>query len=177
LNLEGNNANLAAAHMIIDLTKLTNIELGSTANAGKMSGGIGANTISPTAQIIVEVRYSQQQERERLLAGIKEVVNNPEVSGVSACLSGKIQRDVMQPNDKQTKFLTMLEKLLDEPLATEQRGGVSDANIVSAAGVPTLDGFGPYGDGDHTKNERAAKKSFSRRIAQVSKILSFYAKR
>jgi glutamate carboxypeptidase len=62
--------------------------------------------------------------------------------------------------------------ILDEPLKTEQRGGVSDANVVSAAGVPTLDGFGPYGDGDHTIHERALKSSFELRIRQVTQILS-----
>jgi len=35
-------------------------------------------------------------------------------------------------------------------LSTEKRGGVSDANIISSQGVVTLDGWGPYGDGDHT---------------------------
>ncbi len=61
--------------------------------------------------------------------------------------------------------------IIGEPLLTEQRGGVSDANIVSAAGVATIDGFGPFGDGDHTELERANKASFIRRIKQVSKIL------
>ena len=51
---------------------------------------------------------------------------------------------------------------------------MSDANVVSAAGVPTLDGFGPYGDGDHTIHERASKSSFERRINEVSKILAHF---
>jgi glutamate carboxypeptidase len=172
---QGHDANLAAAHMIIALTKLTNIELGSTVNAGKVAGGIGANTISPSAQIIVEIRYSQTPERDRLLRALNEIISQPKVSGVSAILSGKIQRDVMQPNDKQIVLLKKLENILGESLPTEQRGGVSDANIIAATGVPTLDGFGPYGDGDHTINERAAKKSFNRRITQVSKILMAYS--
>ncbi|MFT5814345.1 MAG: acetylornithine deacetylase/succinyl-diaminopimelate desuccinylase-like protein [Gammaproteobacteria bacterium] len=60
---------------------------------------------------------------------------------------------------KQAQFLAKLESILGEKLPTETRGGVSDANIVSAAGVVTIDGFGPFGEHDHTKDERACKKS------------------
>jgi glutamate carboxypeptidase len=168
---QGLNANLACAHMMIALTKLTNLALGSTVNPGKISGGLGANTISPKAQIIVEARFNQGKERDRLLSAIKDIVATEYVPGVSASASGGIQRDVMQPNNKQRQFLALLEKIIDRPLTTEIRGGVSDANVVSAQCVPTLDGFGPYGDGDHTVKERACKKSFALRVEQVSKIL------
>jgi glutamate carboxypeptidase len=93
------------------------------------------------------------------------------VLGVNATLSGGIQRDVMQPTLAQADFIDQITAVLGYPLKTEQRGGVSDANIIAATGVPTLDGFGPYGDGDHTIHERASKSSFKRRINEVSKIL------
>ena len=54
---------------------------------------------------------------------------------------------------------------------TEQRGGVSDANHAASCGVVTLDGFGPFGDGDHTIHERALKSSFIQRIDMMTKIL------
>ncbi len=172
--LSGANANLVAAHMIIDLTNLTSIEQGSTVNAGEISGGIGANTISPHSKIVVEIRYTQHKERDRLLAAIEQIVNTSYVEGVTSTLSGGIQRDVMQPNCEQSSLISKLEKIVGEHLATEQRGGVSDANVIAAAGIPTLDGFGPYGDGDHTLDERASRKSFLRRVNQVSKILLAY---
>jgi glutamate carboxypeptidase len=56
----------------------------------------------------------------------------------------------------------------------EERGGVSDANIVSSRGVVTLDGFGPYGDGDHTINERAKKESFQSRIELSVKLFKHF---
>jgi glutamate carboxypeptidase len=168
---DGCNANLAAAHMVIDLTELTDLSAGSTVNAGKISGGIGANTISPKASIVVEVRYTKSEERDRLLTGLNRIVANPKVAGVSALLEGDIQRDVMQASERQTALLSNIESILGYPLKTEKRGGVSDANIVSSVGVATLDGFGPYGDGDHTVHERASKQSFVRRIDEVTKIL------
>ena len=169
--VDGCNANLAAAHMVIALTELTDLNQGTTVNAGKFSGGIGANTISPKAEIIVEVRYTESVEKERVLAQLEDICNSTYVDGVTATLSGGIQRDVMQSSANQTVLLTELASILGYPLKTEKRGGVSDANIVSSVGVATLDGFGPFGDGDHTKHERASKASFTRRIDEVSKIL------
>ncbi len=81
----------------------------------------------------------------------------------------------MIPSQEQQQLLDKLSQLLGYPLKTEQRGGVSDANVTSGAGLPTLDGFGPYGDGDHTEFERASKRSFSRRIEEVTTIVSHYS--
>lgn len=36
-------------------------------------------------------------------------------------------------------------------------------------------GVGPFGDGDHTRHERALISSFTRRIDEVTKILSLYS--
>ena len=171
----GCNANLAAAHMVVALTKLTDLEMGSTVNAGKIKGGIGANTISPKAEIVVELRYTQTAERDRLLSAINEISKTEYVKGVSAKLTGGIQRDVMQPSDNQSALLAYIETTLGYALKTEKRGGVSDANIVSSVGVATLDGFGPFGDGDHTVHERANKASFDKRIEEVTKILLSYS--
>jgi glutamate carboxypeptidase len=172
--IKGCNANLAVAHIIIALTALTDLQQGTTVNAGKISGGIGANTISPKAEIIVEVRYTQLAEKERLLTQLEHICNTTYVEGVNATLSGGIQRDVMQSSDNQLTLLAALENILGYSLKTEKRGGVSDANIVSSVGVATLDGFGPFGDGDHTIHERASKASFIKRIEEVSKILSYF---
>ncbi|MEI8608330.1 hypothetical protein P4S70_04370 [Enterovibrio sp. Hal110] len=80
----------------------------------------------------------------------------------------------MTPNPAQKALLNVYEQAIGYPLATESRGGVSDANLVSGAGIATLDGFGPFGDGDHTVKERASIASFERRINEVSKILRLY---
>ena len=168
---EGADANLAAAHMIIALSGLTKLARGTTVNAGKISGGIGANTISPNAKIKVEARFTDSDEKNRVLEMIEEIANAPKVKGVSVTLSGGLQRDVMETSDNQVSLLQQLEKITGTPFKLERRGGVSDANVASGAGLATLDGFGPYGDGDHTVNERASKESLEGRVALVSKIL------
>ena len=169
---DGCDANLAAAQMLIELTNLTNLGLGTTVNVGKMSGGIGANTVSPHAHLVIEFRFTCGKERDRVLAAIDQLLHKPMVEGVSVSMSGGLQRDVMESSPRQQRLLDEIEEILGYALPVEKRGGVSDANVASAAGVPTLDGFGPFGDGDHTIHERASKASFERRIQEVTAILS-----
>ncbi len=170
----GADANLEAAMKLQALVALTDLQEETTVNVGKISGGIGANTISPKAQLTFELRYTTTQERDRVLKAINEIVQKSYVDGTNAKLSGGIQRDVMQASQKQAEFVQRINTLCNITLPTEKRGGVSDANIVSSQGVATLDGWGPYGDGDHTIHERASKKSFIQRINLVTQIFEHF---
>lgn len=172
--LKGINANLEATYKLQELTKLTNLDIGTTVNVGKITGGIGANTISPKCELLLEIRYKINSERDRLLEALQKITDTSFVEGTSAKLEGLIQRDVMEPNDTQLEFIKKLEKITKSTITTEQRGGVSDANHVASCGVVTLDGFGPFGDGDHTIHERALKSSFEQRIKMMSDILAYH---
>lgn len=171
---KGADANLEASLKLQKLVALTDLEKETTVNVGKIEGGIGANTISPKAKLTFELRYTTTDERDRVLKAIDEIVNTAYVEGTTSTLSGGIQRDVMQPTPQQAAFVKKIEALCSITLPTEKRGGVSDANIVASQGVPTLDGWGPYGDGDHTVHERASKKSFEERIALVTQIFEHF---
>ena len=171
---KGADANLEAALKLQKLVALTDLDKKTTVNVGKIEGGIGANTISPKAKLTFELRYTTTDERDRVLKAIDEIVNTAYVEGTTSTLSGGIQRDVMQPTPQQAAFVKKIEALCSITLPTEKRGGVSDANIVASQGVPTLDGWGPYGDGDHTVHERASKKSFEERIALVTQIFEHF---
>ncbi len=171
---KGADANLEAALKLQKLVALTDLEKGTTVNVGKLEGGIGANTISPKAHLTFELRYTNTDERDRVLAAIDEIVNTSYIEGTETRLSGGIQRDVMQPSSEQQIFIDHINRLCNIQLPTEKRGGVSDANIISSQGVATLDGWGPYGDGDHTVHERASKKSFEERISLVTEIFEHF---
>ena len=95
-------------------------------------------------------------------------------SNIKLRLSGEVQRDVMEETQQQLAFKKILESWINEKIPIEQRGGVSDANIAASSGCITLDGFGPYGEGDHTIYEKASKKSYFQRIDMVSKILKHF---
>jgi len=171
---QGVDANLEASYKLQELIKLTDVELGTTLNVGKIEGGIGANTISPYAKIIFELRYKTQEEKNRVLQSIDNIVATSYVKGTISSLSGGIQRDVMQTSVSSLELIENIENIIGKELYSEERGGVSDANIVSSKGVVTLDGFGPFGDGDHTINERANKKSFESRIELSRNLFKYF---
>ena len=172
--VEGSDANLEAAIKLQKLVALTDLDRSTTVNVGKIEGGIGANTISPQAHLTFEIRYKTTEERNRVLKGINKIVNTSYVKGTHAVLRGDIQRDVMEPTKETFALVAKIKKITAQDLPTEERGGVSDANIVAAAGVITLDGFGPYGDGDHTIQERALKGSFVSRIELSRKLFAHF---
>ena len=174
--IDGIDANLEASYKLQELVKLTNLEQETTVNVGKIEGGIGANTISPKAKLTFEIRYTQTEQRDYLLKEIDRIVNTSYVEGSKATLSGGIQRDVMEANEKQQEFIEQINTLCNTNLPTEKRGGVSDANIVASCGTTTIDGLGPFGDGDHTVHERASKESFNQRIELVTKIFEQFTK-
>ena len=171
---KGADANLEAAHKLIQLVALTDLKKHTTVNVGKIFGGIGANTISPKAHLTFELRYTSTKERDRVLKAVDEIVAYSHIEATESTLSGGIQRDVMQPSTEQQTFIDHINRLCHIELPTEKRGGVSDANIISSQGVATLDGWGPYGDGDHTVHERASKKSFQERIDLVTEIFTHF---
>ncbi len=171
---KGSDANLEASYKLQALVKLTDLELGTTVNVGKIEGGIGANTISPHAHLVFEIRYKTEKERHRVLREIDTIVHTNYVKGCSSVLRGSIQRDVMQTTQASLDLIENITHITGSRLPYEERGGVSDANIVSSNGVVTLDGFGPFGDGDHTINERASKESFQSRIELSKKLFKYF---
>ncbi len=174
--VDGNDANLEASYKLQKLVELTDLEKGTTVNVGKISGGIGANTISPNASLVFELRYKETSERDRVLKSVDEVVTKSFVEGTISTLSGGIQRDVMQTTDDSLALIKSIQNITNSSLKYEERGGVSDANIVSSCGVVTLDGFGPFGDGDHTIEERASKESFDSRIELSKQLFTHFVK-
>ena len=174
---DGKDANLEASYKLQELVKLTNLKKGTTLNVGKIEGGIGANTISPHASLVFELRYKDVKEKDRVLEAIDKIVNHSFVDGATSKLRGDIQRDVMLTSLESLELIKKIEKITNLSICYEERGGVSDANIVSSCGIITLDGFGPFGDGDHTVHERALKKSFETRIELSKKLLNYFIKK
>lgn len=170
----GIDANQEAALKMLELSKLTHLQEGSTLNVGKIEGGIGANTISSKAKLLFEIRYTTNKERTRMLQAIDDIISQSYIKGTTSKLTGGIQRDVMEPSPLQEELLHTFETITQQTLLTEQRGGVSDANIVASQGVITFDGLGPFGDGDHTIHERAKRKTFTQRIELLTTLLQHH---
>lgn len=167
----GIDANLEAAHKLIELSRLTDVARGSTVNVGQVSGGVGANTISPRASLLVEMRYTSQEEGERLVAGLERIVGHSYVPGSHSQLHGRIQRPVMEESEGTARLLALVDRVSDGAIKAEKRGGVGDANFIAFVGVPTLDGFGPSGGMDHTPDEFMVTRTLFERMEFLAALL------
>ncbi len=171
---KGINANLEGAIKLQKYSELINLEEGTIVNVGQVQGGIGINTVSPHCEMKMEFRFDKKSEQQRVIDSVEKITTTSYVEGTKSHADGIIQRGVMEENSKQLELIKFFEELTSQTIPKERRGGVSDANIVASCGVVTIDGFGPYGDGDHTLKERALKSSFTQRIEMMTKILRFY---
>ncbi len=165
------DANLEAAHKILQIYGYAHPERGTSVNVGEVNGGQSMNIISPRADLHFEFRFQSDKERQRILEEFTTLTHPISHPKLKIALEGKIRHQVMSPSPAQNAFLQRISSICHDDITTEFRGGVSDANIITSLGVTTLDGFGPIGQDDHSPRERALKESFEQRINMVTKIL------
>lgn len=149
------SAVLELAHKVIAL-EAENNPPDLTLNVGSIKGGIGANTVPGQAEALIDVRYLQEKDNMWLRQKLEQLIQKPVVQGTNCSLSYQTGRPPMPQNYKNQKLFNMVQsqaELLGQALSSEQRSGVSDANIVASRGVPVVDGLGPLGDLDHSEQE------------------------
>ena len=133
---------------------------GITVNVGKISGGIGKNTIPDAAEAQVDFRFvtpGSGEEMERAFRNAAAVAAAG-VAGSKVEVSGGVKRQPLQRTPESVQLMEAYAECAraaglggaESPLL----GGGSDANTTSAAGVPSIDGLGPRGKGFHTNDEQ-----------------------
>lgn len=152
---DGASAIEALARKIQALHALTDYDAGITANVGLISGGMSSNTVAPSAQGRLDVRFCTLEQRKTLFARIREIVAAPGVPGTVATVT---QTSEFLPLES-----TWSEGLLARYQASaaqigfavegEFTGGCSDAGFTASLGIPTLCGVGPVGAKAHTDHE------------------------
>ena len=152
----GINAVNEMAYWICQLNQFHCSETGTSINAGIARGGQTVNIIPDHAELALDIRYSSAAEMDRVAAALDELVIHAKEHGVGLIEKTRTQTAPMEPNKKTEKLCMLAQKVSDKlglQLAYKNRGGLSDANHISACGCATLDGMGPTGDADHSEDE------------------------
>jgi glutamate carboxypeptidase len=156
---KGRNALWSLARWIDRAQQLTDYARGTTVNVGRVEGGIGKNTVPDRAMAEVDFRCTSREEGERVLALMHDLARTCAVEGTTLTLHGGLARSPLEQSPQSA--------LLCDRYAQCQRasglgdgvapliGGGSDASTTADAGVPSIDGLGPRGEGFHTHNEYA----------------------
>ena len=170
---EGRNAIVALAEYLPQADALNREITGILLNVGRISGGGAANIVPDLAQAELNLRVSRQDDAARLLTrleGLAAPIRARE--GYSLTIEGRFNRP---PKEISTADETLFQewqtcgRALGVNFGWQDVAGGSDGNLLSAVGLPCLDGLGVLGGQLHSPNEYVKLDSLVQR-AQVATL-------
>ncbi len=169
------SAILELAHKTIAIEALHRPDQGVCANVGRVSGGIGPNTVASHARAAVDFRFTTDADKTRLTHALDQIMATSVIPRTRTTLTWISQRPAMPETSGGMALFTQIQSLgrqLGMAVVPERRQGVSDANIIAQAGIPVIDGLGPMGAKDHSPEEFIIKQSVVDRARLFARILA-----
>ncbi len=152
---DGASAIGALAAKIVRLHALTDYASGITTNVGVIKGGMTHNTVAPSAEAELDIRFVEVAQLSKVLADVKAILDADDVPGTSATFTQGFLFLPLEAHMTADLFSRYQESAKAEGFAVggEYTGGASDAGFTAAIGVPSLCGLGPVGGKAHTVEE------------------------
>src|ERR1700677_1130760 len=144
------------AHKILALHALGDPKAGISLNVGVVSGGQSVNTTAPFADALIDLRFRDTGDRERVIAAIGAIVSKSFVAGASAVLeiTGEFAPLMATPESMALlRFYQGAAADLGFSVDAEFSGGCADSGFAAQKGSATLCGLGPVGGGAHSPGE------------------------
>lgn len=173
---KGRNALVALSEAVLACNELNQLQPGVIVNVGRMNGGGPVNVVPESAEAWVNVRIGEAGAAPRLEAAFAEILEGVETSreGITLGCEGGFAR----PPKVESKADARLHEIWNAtetglglaPSGKRATGGGSDGNLLSAAGLPLLDGVGIKGGNIHSGEEFAFLESIPE---QVRKTVAF----
>jgi glutamate carboxypeptidase len=160
------SAILEMAHKTIALEDLNDFDKGITVNVGKLEGGIGPNTVPELSNALIDFRYIDLEDLSFLEKKVSDISKKQVVHGTECRVDFLSGRPPMQQSDGNRNLFKQFENIADSlgyAIQEEFRFGVSDANFIADLKIPVLDGLGPIGLKDHSRDEYMIKESLLQR--------------
>lgn len=164
---KGRSAVLEAAHKIVEIESRNDIARGRLINCGMVSGGIGENTIPDSCVIRIGVRFKSMAVGQEIFDILQKAADHSTVPDTTAELDLSCVMQCMDTTDGVTALFAHLKRTAADcgfgEIGCFHSDSLSDSGITVAAGVPTVCGMGPWGEGNHTPSEYANVESFYQR--------------
>lgn len=165
---QGVSAILELSEIVVDFSKLQNLERGTSINVGLMQGGSALNVIPAHASAKMELRYTSHREYERILRAMSKMETKPHLSGASVTFTAISHYPPLEITEATEQMMQTLAPL---GLSYVKAGGTSDANRLACLGLPILDGCGPGGGFPHSEREFLDLDTIPTRFDQLIEII------
>lgn len=173
---QGINAVVEAAHQVMALLELQDLPAGTTLGPNVIAGGTVSNVVPDCAEVRIDVRAWSAAETRRLDAAIRGL--QPALRGSRLQVFGGWSRPPMEATEASLELFEgarLLGRNFGLDLDWVRWGGSSDANIAASVGTPTIDGFGPVGEGAHQRGECIVVREVPRRLALLAEVVASLA--
>lgn len=147
----GKNAISSLCRFIIEIEKLTNIETGVTVNVGKIHGGGPINIVPDLASCGVNIRMASAEDLPKIKEHLEKLVQEQ-----GLILHINCERPPKPFESKHQPLFSALKVCghdLGLKMHFQSSGGVTDGNLLFAAGLPCIDSLGAFGGEIHTHHE------------------------
>jgi glutamate carboxypeptidase len=174
----GRNAIVALAEFLIAVHRLPDELPGVLLNVGQIRGGGPATNVVPDfAEAKLDVRITHLADRAAVYAKFDEyAVPVRAREGFRVEIAGGFSRPPMERSATADAVFAAWQQCGRElnlaPFDWLHAGGASDANNLSTAGLPCLDGLGPIGDRLHSAEEWIHLPSLTARAQLAARFLS-----
>ncbi len=173
---KGSNAILELAHQVVQFQSLNGWREGVTINVGRISGGTATNVVPDYAEVCIDLRFLQNEDRYETERRWYEMLQNRCVPGVELMLDvDPDNRDPLVCTPANLQLVQRAQAIAGDLGFTVDHaatGGISDANYASGFGFPALDGLGPVGGLDHSPNEYLLLNSIAPRTALLGGLIA-----
>lgn len=169
---KGQSAVLELAQQIMQISKLVDLNRGTTLNVGKISGGTRVNVVPAAASAVLDVRVATEKDALEIDGQLRAL--KPTNSHCTISISGKINRPPLERTTGVAQLYARacnVAKELGWELEEASVGGGSDGNFTAALGIPTLDGLGAVGEGAHAEHESVVISELPKRAALLAGLV------
>jgi len=168
---------VALATFVTAVSKVPGELPGVLLNVVRFNSGAGAGNIVPDhAEIILDVRITRVADQALVLARLHALIATANsTDGIRMELKGGFNRPPKECGPVEAfAFAAWQQAAADlglAPFSWLHTGGGSDGNLLSAAGMPNLDGVGPVGGQLHSDHEFCVVPSLVERAQVVALFL------
>lgn len=173
---KGRSSIYAIAHIIREIEEQIPSNDETTINIGHIEGGGPINIVPDLAICRINIRTNTTQNFITIKTILEQIIDRCQKrEGIQIQLIEDYSR-LPKPFDHKTRQLFELYEECAEklkiPFLTRESGGVCDGNVLSAAGLPTIDSVGAIGGCLHTDEEYLILPSLIER-AQLAALFLF----